>query len=99
MCGTCDIIEVVKLISEAPCKNCQLDPWPTWLLKRHLSSVSLYLAAMFNLSLTTGIFPTEMKLAIVTPLLKKQSLNGAECSNFRPVSNLSFISKILEKIV
>jgi hypothetical protein len=38
-----------------------------------------------------------MKSAIVTPLLKKLSLQKDELRNYRPISNLSFISKVLEK--
>ena len=41
----------------------------------------------------------QFKQAIVTPLLKKPGLNTNDMKNFRPVSNLSFISKILEKVV
>jgi hypothetical protein len=54
---------------------------------------------IINLSLKTGHFPDIMKMALVTPLLKKSSLNPDILSNYRPVSNLSFISKILEKVV
>jgi len=61
-----------------------LSPFPTLLL---------------NKSLDTGCFPTEFKQAVVRPLLKKNRLDNRELKNFRPVSNLSFISKQLEKIV
>ena len=37
--------------------------------------------------------------AIITPLLKKSSLDPAELKNYRPVSNLTFMSKIVEKLV
>ena len=40
-----------------------------------------------------------MKRALVTPLIKKASLNPDEYKNYRPVSNLSFISKTIERIV
>ena len=49
--------------------------------------------------LTTGIVPDLFKQAIVKPLLKKQGLDENDMRNFRPVSNLNFLSKILEKIV
>ena len=52
-----------------------------------------------NLSLKNGIFPTEFKKAIVCPLIKKSTLDKNILKNNRPVSNLSFISKITEKIV
>ena len=47
----------------------------------------------------TGCFPMEFKLAVVRPVLKKNGLDDSALKNFRPVSNLSFISKLLEKIV
>ena len=46
-----------------------------------------------------NIFPQNFKEAHVRPLLKKTSLPKNELKNYRPVSNLSFISKILEKVV
>ena len=52
-----------------------------------------------NLSLSQGIVPDSIKLAIVSPLLKKSNLNSEILSNYRPVSNLTFVSKILEKVV
>ena len=50
-------------------------------------------------SLKSGVFPSIYKSAIVTPLLKKPSLDPNDLKNYRPVSNLSFMSKFLEKIV
>ena len=49
-----------------------------------------------NQSLETGVFPQEWKSAVIRPLLKKKGLS-LELHNYRPVSNLSFLSKILEK--
>ena len=43
--------------------------------------------------------PTSLKAATVTPLLKKASLNPEDLKNYRPVSNLSYVSKLIEKIV
>ena len=39
-----------------------------------------------------------MKKAIFSPLLKKQSLDFEVFSNFRPVSNIKFLSKVIEKV-
>jgi hypothetical protein len=46
-----------------------------------------------------GVFPEDFKLALVSPLLKKPSLSKEELKNYRPVSNLNFISKSLERVV
>src|SRR4029434_4095671 len=55
--------------------------------------------AIINCFLLTGIFPSELKTALVRPLLKKSNLDSSVLINFRPISNLPFLSKILEKIV
>jgi hypothetical protein len=52
-----------------------------------------------NLSLSEGTFPDLFKVSQVTPLLKKPSLDKEILSNYRPISNLSFLSKLAEKIV
>ena len=57
------------------------------------------LTNVVNESLLSGTFPTVFKHAIVKPLLKKPSLGPNDLKNFRPVSNLSFFSKLLEKVV
>ena len=55
------------------------------------------LAVLFNLSFTYGSFPTILKTSKVTPIYKKDS--QLQCSNYRPISLLSNIKKILERIV
>ena len=51
------------------------------------------------MSLSTGKVPPQFKQAIVTPVLKKPGLDPNDLKHFRPVSNLSFVSKVLEKVV
>ena len=93
--------EVVKLISSAPTKTCQLDPVPTWLVKdvRVRDLLSPFLTVLFNVSLSSGTFPTKFKQAVIRPLLKKVGLDASDTKNFRPVSNLPFLSKLLERVV
>ena len=76
-----------------------LDPIPTSLTKQCLHDLVSLITFIVNASLSTGIVPPQFKQAIVTPLLKKPGLDTNDMKNFRPVSNLSFISKILEKVV
>lgn len=57
------------------------------------------ITCLVNQSLAEGVFPDDFKQAIVKPLLKKPSLDKKCLKNYRPVSNLSFISKIIEKVV
>ena len=47
----------------------------------------------------TGTFPNSLKTAVVKPLLKKNNLDASTLNNYRPISNLPFIGKIIEKIV
>ena len=54
---------------------------------------------IINTSLTTDIVPRDLKTAIVKSLSKKPSLDKNLLKNYRPISNLSFLSKILEKVV
>lgn len=54
---------------------------------------------IINNSLLTGIVPKHFKYALVQPLLKKTHLDPAVVSNYRPISKLPFLSKVLEKVV
>ena len=52
-----------------------------------------------NKSLADGVFPFVFKKAVVRLLLKKTSLDASELKSYRPVSNLSFLSKLLDRVV
>jgi len=56
------------------------------------------IATLANLSFEQGMFPTKYKAAFVTPLLKKSGLDSASPANYRPISNLNNISKIVENL-
>ena len=58
-----------------------------------------YSSDFVNAVLATGVFPAQLKSAIVLPLLKKVGSDPDVLKNYRPVSNLAFISKIIEKVV
>ena len=80
-------------------KSCELDPIPTKLLYENLDAVLPTITNIINSSLLSGIVPKDLKTAVVKPLLKKPSLDRNQLKNYRPVSNLPFISKLLEKVV
>ena len=91
--------EVRRLVLSAPCKSSDLDPLPTGLVKDCIHVLVTPIVSIVNLSLSVGCFPTHFKSALVSPLLKKSTLNRDDMKNYRPVSNLSFLSEILEKVV
>ncbi|WP_293650351.1 reverse transcriptase family protein [Thiolapillus sp.] len=79
--------------------SCSLDPLPTSLLLEFIDDLLPTLTNIINFSLSSGTFPSTFRSAVVKPLLKKASLDPNNLKNFRPVSNLSFMSKITEKVV
>ena len=89
--------ELLKIIRRSPAKSCALDPMPTSLLMEHTDVLLLAISNIVNLSLTSGVVLAQLKVAHVAPLLKKPSLNPEDLKNFRPVLNLHFLSKIVEK--
>ena len=90
--------DVSKLIMSSSNATCRLDPAPTWLVKDCVNELSPIFTRMINFSLTSGCGPSIWKPALVVPLLKKTGLE-LTFNIFRPVSNLSLISKVAEKVV
>ena len=58
-----------------------------------------YISQIVNQSLQFAVVPEQLKVAMVKPLLKKPSLDYREFKNFRPIYNLQFLGKIIEKFV
>ena len=83
----------------SPVKSCSLDPIPTFLLSKFADLLTPFITAIVNASLTQGRLPSSQKHAIVTPHLKKVGLDASDTANYRPVSNLSFLSKVVERAV
>ena len=87
-----------KLLEKMSSKSCKIDPMPTTLLKKVLPSVIRPITSIVNDSITKGIFAMTWKTAIIHPLLKKSGL-ALQLNNFRLVSNLSFLSCVVEGAV
>ena len=77
-------------------KYCELDIIPTTIVKQILDACLLMITQIVNLSLTNGEFCEDWKTTVVKPLLKKPGIDLIS-KNYRPISNLPFISKLVEK--
>ena len=87
--------EVQKEILSMNNKTCKLDHIPTQVLKKILPIILGAITEIVNISLSTESFAQNWKIVIVKPLLKKPGLDLIK-KNYRLVSNLSFLSKLVE---
>ena len=87
--------DVLKIINKMQPKSCELDSIPTVFIKDNIDKFLPSITNIVNLSLHEANFHSNWKTAILRPLLKKVGL-PLEDKNYRPVSNLSFISKVVE---
>ena len=90
---------VKTVVQEMPQNSFDLDPIPTSLLYDCLDEIIPIVTSIMNKSLSSGIVPQCFKHALVKSLLKKVSLDPNCLKHYRPVSNLPFLSKVLERIV
>ena len=89
---------VRKTIQNLPSKNsCGLDGISSKLIKIIEPAIIKPLTLLINQVLNTGIFPDELKIAKVIPLFKKD--DPTLLKNYRPISLLSTIAKVMEKII
>ena len=75
------------------------DPINLTAFKKLNYTLSPYILDIIIISLNDGIFPTSFKHAIISPILKTPLLDPNIIANYRPISQLPFLSKILERIV
>jgi len=90
--------DVRRLISTVPNKSSPVDCILTSVIKSCPDVFAPVIAHLAKLSFSEGKFPTRYKTASFTPLLKKKELNPDVASNYRPISNLHTISKMLERL-
>jgi Reverse transcriptase (RNA-dependent DNA polymerase) len=91
--------DVIAAVAKLPDKSCASDPMPTSLLKENVDILAPFLTELFNRSLLLGTVPMIFKSAFITPRLKKPDLDSSEAKSYRPISNLTVLSKMLERLV
>ncbi|XP_068599205.1 uncharacterized protein [Brachionichthys hirsutus] len=92
-------VQLTQFLTGIKTPTCSLDPIPSPLIKTCLPIISPLITRIINSSITSGSVPQSLKLAAITPILKKPGLDPENLSNFRPISNLPFLSKILERVI
>uniref|UniRef100_A0A3B3TA27 Reverse transcriptase domain-containing protein n=1 Tax=Paramormyrops kingsleyae TaxID=1676925 RepID=A0A3B3TA27_9TELE len=91
--------ELLSLISSCKSSTSLIDPIPAKFFKEIAPQISNTLLNVLNSSLKLGYVPKPFKMAAIRPVLKKPNLEPSVLGNYRPISNLPFISKIMEKVV
>ncbi len=84
---------ITKQIMKSKTSTSSLDPLPTVLVKSCIHSVSSIITAIVCCSLSTATVPSALKMASITPILKKTGVYPNDLNNYRPISNLPFIKK------
>ena len=90
---------MVVTISQWANKSCKLDSLPPWLLKECVDVLAPCTTSIVNASIEENHVPKVLKQAHIQHFLKKHGLDEKVLKNYRPVSNLPFVSRILEKII
>ena len=80
-------------------KSCSLDSIPTFILVEFMDDSLPFITSMCNTSLLEGQLPLSQRKALGTPILKKDGLDATNVQNFRPISHLTYISKLVERMV
>ena len=91
--------ELKSVILKSKPTTCLVDPIPTSLFLDCLDDLLPTLTQIVNDSLLSGSFPSVYKHAVVKPLLKKPTLDYNNLKDYLQVSNRSFLSKVIAKIV
>ena len=91
--------DVIAAIHRLPNKSSAADVLPVPVLKQVSTTIAPFLTELYNRSMSTGQFPALYKAASITPIVKKAGLDPTDTKSYRPISNLSVVSKLLEKFV
>lgn len=97
--STLDSQSLCNVVLKMKATTSNVDPIPSRLFQSCFSSLCPAVLSIINDSLSSGVVPSALKIAAVTPVPKTNSRDFENLTNFRPISNLPFIAKILERIV
>ena len=89
---------VKNTIQSLSTKTGSLDPLPTYMIKNYVDLLSPVITNIVKQSLSTGEFLSPLRLSHVRPCLKKENLDKEIFKNYRPVANIPFLSKVIEKV-
>ena len=96
----CVFIDLIaNFIKSSKVKTCAFDPLPASVLTKCLPRLLPVITDIVNGFLDEAFIPNSLKTALIIPLLKKTNLDTEDFKNFCPVSNLPFVSKLIEKSV
>ena len=90
---------VDKALDHCCVTTSSLDPCPAWLIKAARPVTTEWATAIINGSLQDGSVPLALKETLIGPIRKKPSLVVDNIGNYRPLSNVSFLSKVVERMV
>ena len=96
---TCSITNIQKTMMAAPSKSCSLDLLPINVLKDFLIEIMPFVADMCYASLQNSNLAVSQRHVIVMPWLKKAKADPENVKNYRPISSLIFISKVVQRLV
>ena len=92
-------LNIRKYLKELNKTHCSLDPINVKKIAKAYDSATPFVASIVNQSFLECNFPKSEKLALLRPLLKKAGLDVEDTNNYRPISNLTFLSKIIERAI
>ena len=92
------LTEVEDLIRKSTNNSCELDPIPTSILKQYIEEIVPLIQHITNVSFDTRVFPKKLKTGLIRPILKSGKQEAID-SNMRPITNLEFLGKTIERIV
>ncbi|KAF7236044.1 putative RNA-directed DNA polymerase from transposon BS [Varanus komodoensis] len=91
--------DVDKVLGRLRPTTCLLDSCPSWLINNAKHGIGIWILEVVNTSLREGRVPAPLKEAVVRLVLKKASLDPDMATNYRPVANIPFLGKLLERVV